>query len=391
MTRDGARRALSILLVLLHFCSSKSLNVTRTQILLGLLSGPGLLYDARVPPDFEENYPTSVSVQIHVLNFNSLTEIAMEYSLSMFLRLKWTDRRLMWDDTKINEPLEVDPKLASRIWTPDVYFINEKVAIVHDVLMTNKLMHIYHNGTVRTSTKISMSLNCDMHLARYPRDEQICSIYAGIYSYSKENVVLKWHSTNPLFLRPTLILPRFSVKGYDTKDCFGSGSYFKEEHIVGEHFSCLRADFLLQREFGYYVVQVYIPCTLVVVLSWISFWIDIDAAAARVSIGLLTVLAIMTQSSGEKTVVPKVSYVTALDIWMVMSLLFTSMALLEYSLVNIQCQKHKNLMESEGREKRNKDKEEINYLERARFMDKCCKVIFPLVFLIFNIIYWTHY
>jgi hypothetical protein len=43
----------------------------------------------------------------------------------------------------------------------------------------------------------------------------------------------------------------------------------------------VRADFHLQRDIGYYVIQVYIPSILIVILSWVSFWLDIEAIPAR--------------------------------------------------------------------------------------------------------------
>lgn len=38
---------------------------------------------------------------------------------------------------------------------------------------------------------------------------------------------------------------------------------------------------------GYFTIQTYIPCTLIVVLSWVSFWINKDAVPARTSLGEL--------------------------------------------------------------------------------------------------------
>ena len=32
-------------------------------------------------------------------------------------------------------------------------------------------------------------------------------------------------------------------------------------------------EFHLRRQFGYYLLQAYIPSMLIVILSWISFWI----------------------------------------------------------------------------------------------------------------------
>ena len=50
--------------------------------------------------------------------------------------------------------------------------------------------------------------------------------------------------------------------------------------------------------------------------AWVSFWINVDASPARVSIGLLTVLTTATQSSQSTATLPRVSYIKALDVWM---------------------------------------------------------------------------
>ena len=54
------------------------------------------------------------------------------------------------------------------------------------------------------------------------------------------------------------------------------------------NYTCIKVDFYLVRSYGYYLAQVYIPSVLVVILSWVSFWLDIDAVPARISLGLLT-------------------------------------------------------------------------------------------------------
>ena len=53
-------------------------------------------------------------------------------------------------------------------------------------------------------------------------------------------------------------------------------------------FPCLEIAFFLRRDIGYFFIQHYIPSLLVVILSWVSFWINVEASPARVSIGLLT-------------------------------------------------------------------------------------------------------
>jgi len=55
-------------------------------------------------------------------------------------------------------------------------------------------------------------------------------------------------------------------------------------------YPCLAIRFELARDFGYYLIQVYVPTFLIVILSWVSFWINAESSPARVTIGLLTVL-----------------------------------------------------------------------------------------------------
>lgn len=56
--------------------------------------------------------------------------------------------------------------------------------------------------------------------------------------------------------------------------------------FAGEY-SMLLVSFHLQRHMGNFLIQVYGPCVLLVVLSWVSFWLNREATADRVSLGKL--------------------------------------------------------------------------------------------------------
>ena len=77
--------------------------------------------------------------------------------------------------------------------------------------------------------------------------------------------------------------------------------------IAGEY-SCLRVDLLFKREFSYYLLTIYIPCCMLVIVSWVSFWLDQNSVPARVSLGVTTLLTMATQTSGINQSLPPVSY-----------------------------------------------------------------------------------
>lgn len=75
---------------------------------------------------------------------------------------------------------------------------------------------------------------------------------------------------------------------------------------------------------GYYLIQMYIPSLLTVILSWVSFWINMDAAPARVGLGITTVLTMTTQSSGSRASLPKVRLSGSQKLHRTQQLLFQS-------------------------------------------------------------------
>ena len=54
------------------------------------------------------------------------------------------------------------------------------------------------------------------------------------------------------------------------------------------YFQRLSLSFKLQRNIGYFVFQTYLPSILIVMLSWVSFWINHEATSARVALGNVT-------------------------------------------------------------------------------------------------------
>jgi len=83
------------------------------------------------------------------------------------------------------------------------------------------------------------------------------------------------------------------------------------------NYSRLVCEFYFARSLGYYVIHIYIPSCLIVVLSWISFWLHRDASPARVALGITTVLTMTTLISSTNASLPKISYLKSIDIYLV--------------------------------------------------------------------------
>ena len=55
---------------------------------------------------------------------------------------------------------------------------------------------------------------------------------------------------------------------------------FSFHHITG-NYSCLAAKFRLHRSIGFHLVQSYVPTILIVIVSWVSFWMDVEHVPVR--------------------------------------------------------------------------------------------------------------
>lgn len=78
----------------------------------------------------------------------------------------------------------------------------------------------------------------------------------------------------------------------------------------------------------------YVPCILIVILSWVSFWIHREATSDRVGLCITTVLTLSTISLDSRTDLPKVRYATALDWFLLMSFFYCIATLLEFAGVH---------------------------------------------------------
>ena len=136
-----------------------------------------------------------------------------------------------------------------------------------------------------------------------------------------------WKSGQPVQVAPaTLNLPRFTLADHNVDYC-------NSKTNTGEY-SCILVNLIFRREFSYYLIQIYIPCIMLVIVSWVSFWLDPNSIPARVSLGVTTLLTMATQISGINASLPPVSYTKAIDVWTGVCLTFVFGALLEFALVN---------------------------------------------------------
>merc|ERR1719400_1661584 len=136
----------------------------------------------------------------------------------------------------------------------------------------------------------------------------------------------KWNDgLNSVQVSGDVSLPQFKVLGHRQKTI--------EASLSTGNYSRLACEFQFVRSMGYYLIQIYIPASLIVVISWVSFWLNRGATPARVMLGVTTVLTMTTLISSTNAFLPKISYVKSIDAYLAFCFFMVFASLIEYASV----------------------------------------------------------
>ncbi|OXA44875.1 Gamma-aminobutyric acid receptor subunit beta [Folsomia candida] len=167
-------------------------------------------------------------------------------------------------------------------------------------------------------------------------------------------------------------LPQFKIVGHRQRSF--------EISLSSGNYSRLALEIKFERWLRYYIYPVYCPATLIVLISFVSFWINRNATTARVALGITTdfleeadpspasvyskdaiyvgfgnivkpILTMTTLMSSVNAALPKVSYIKSLDVFLGTCFVITLAALLEFVTVGYvgkQIEKRKEEDDAEG-------------------------------------------
>ncbi|XP_040827260.1 glycine receptor subunit beta isoform X2 [Ochotona curzoniae] len=249
-------------------------------------------YDPRIRPNFK-GIPVDVVVNIFINSFGSIQETTMDYRVNIFLRQKWNDPRLkLPSDFRGSDALTVDPTMYKCLWKPDLFFANEKSANFHDVTQENILLFIFRDGDVLVSMRLSITLSCPLDLTLFPMDTQRCKMQLESFGYTTDDLRFIWQSGDPVQLEK-IALPQFDIKKEDI-----------------EYGNCTK----------YYK-----------------------------GTGIFSVLSLASECTTLAAELPKVSYVKALDVWLIACLLFGFASLVEYAVVQVMLNNPKRVEAEKAR------------------------------------------
>ncbi|KAF3422808.1 hypothetical protein E2986_00537 [Frieseomelitta varia] len=287
-------------------------------------------YVKEIRPPLKQGLPVIVDFNIFVADINSINVEDMDFRVDMFVRQSWIESRLDMPDNIFEEGddyVTLPPEFFDNLWQPDPYFLNAKVSgencgVKSQILLCYVVQK--QNGQIfgtdachyRLSNGISTIPNGHSNMPHLHRELW----GAGAVTVNPELKLLQYDIGKPMVAEETVDY-MVEKSGMDLRR-FGN-------------FSRLVVFFRFERQIGHHLIQTFAPSTLVVMLSWFSFWLGLDAIPGRVALLVTSMLTLVTMFTGLKSDIPPVAYVKALDVWMAGCMMFVFAALGEFVVVKV--------------------------------------------------------
>ncbi|EDS33329.1 neurotransmitter gated ion channel [Culex quinquefasciatus] len=290
--------------------------------------------------------PVEVFARAYIYFLQNLEAHDLQFKIHALLQLRYVDSRLVFKKVAPNrtEPIMGEQSLRDVLWVPHVFLANERSSDILGTAEKDILTSVSPDGTVIISTRISATLYCWMNLQKFPFDEQHCSTVLESWMYNQEDLVLKWEKKSPVTLAPELHLTEYVLLSMFTNETMINADLSDLRHgAFAGNYSSLSFTVHLAREMGFYLMDYFIPSIMLVTISWVTFWLQADQSAPRITLGTSTMLTFITLASAQGKTLPKVSYIKASEIWFLGCTGFIFGSLVEFAFVNTIWRRKKNV------------------------------------------------
>ena len=221
------------------------------------------------------------------------------------------------------------------------------------------------DGTVTYRQRYVGSFTQALHLRSFPFDKQTFRVQLVAVRYRPNEVQFvpdkEWVDAGLKQaggIAPSITLPDWTLEKWEIKNMVYALA-------PGRELSGYAFEFTALRNVQHYILKVILPLILIVFMSWTVFWIDPVNSNSQISVAVTSMLTLIAYRFAVDSQLPRLPYMTRLD-----TFIFTSTLLVFFSLIEVLLT---TILENRQQ------------TERAKKIDRYCRVIFPVIFAIASI------
>ncbi len=307
---------------------------------------PDLKNDQRPGP---ADRPTQVSIGLRLLDITAIEDTSQSITSDFVVSLTWVDPRLVgFEGCQFG---------LDEVWTPQIDIINAGRVFTR----LRKQVNVLASGRVRYVQRYQGSLVFQYDAHQFPFDRHNIIISLLSYAYGEKDVSLIIDKEFTGRKPDQFNIPDWKINKVQ--------AIIMSQSIDAIHLNSSEFAFNIfaQRRTNYYIWKVILPIILIVLMSWTVFWIDPSQLGAQMGMSATSMLTLIAFQFTLADILPRLSYYTLLDRFVIGSTVLVFLSLLEsvttsHLAADVQKQK------------------------LAIRIDRISRWVFPLVFAIFSLI-----
>jgi hypothetical protein len=294
--------------------------------------------------------PEEVRFFIYILDIDAISGQDQNFTVNVSLVLKWIDPRLVHDDpTSRIVPRE-------KVWSPTIVLANRQALLR---MPLPEVVEVAPDGLVTYRQQYVGALSQPLSLKNFPLDVQDFTIHFIAVDAAPDEITfvpmeIPEANISGGGIAEVLSLPDWTVRSFRAEP--------KPLDITGVHqVPGFAFTFIARRHFAYYFWQAIVPLLLIVMMSWVPFWVPPSKAELQFGIASSAVLTLIAYRFTLATMLPKLPYLTRLDYVSTGGTILVFMAFLQVLVTSLLAKNERERL--------------------ALRIDFSCRFVFPIVFI----------
>lgn len=282
-------------------------------------------YRKDVPPT--TNGPLNVFFKLPVTEVSEINDHKSQLTIRLAYKLRWPEHRMVlnesadWTDGEIN----VRPEMIEYFWSPDI-IIHDLISFVKpQVLNDVGAMEILRDQSVYYKVRSTVTTVCKgMEFSRFPMDTHTCLFKLTSYGYDTSHMKLSGKFSYQRANQRVLAF-NTDIRPLEPHQTQFTGS--------SRNYSVYGMQIVLKRSLGPFILSVYLPSGMFVVMSWVSFFIPPDIVPARIVLLVTLCLVLINMFNFTTARIPVANSITAMEVWLLACIVLVFLTLVEYAVI----------------------------------------------------------
>ena len=295
--------------------------------------------------------PREVKIGLLMTDMTEVNGAGQSFSADVFMLATWQDPDLAGGEGM--RTLDLD-----EVWHPTLLIYNRRSV---SESMPEEVM-VRPDGTVTYMQRYTGDFSAPMNLREFPRDRQEFFVWLVAPTRAGANVTL---------------VPDNSIVALRTEHLSISDWKVGEASLTMEAFQVapggpmnpgIKLSFPASRRVTYYMIQVLIPLVAIVMMAYAVFWIAPTVVPTRVGVVVTTMLTLIAYRFMLANHVPRLSYLTRLDWFMLGATVLLVLTLFAMAGTSYLVSREQETI--------------------VKKIDRAGRLLYPLVFAVYSLIVW---